>query len=189
MPIHLRTVLASALLALAVMPGAIATAAPARSGSSHAARQALPPIETNEAGGCEFIADPGNGVCMLPFPDDYYTVADPSSPTGRRVDFKIEGMPANAADAHIEAGPYNASDGFSPGSVILLKVPGINTTADVRATKAVPVNRIGRYSQSNAPVVVIDAQTGARQLHLRASVRRRATTPSPNSGTRTLRTV
>ncbi len=157
---QLRTALAIALLAIVATPGATATAAPARSGSRHASQEALPPIETNE--GCEFIADPGNTVCMLPFPDDYYTVADPSSPTGRRVDFKTAAMPANREGAHIDADPYNASDGFSPGSVILLKVPGINKTRDVRAMKAVPINHISRYAQSDAPVVVIDAQTGAR---------------------------
>jgi hypothetical protein len=157
---HLRNALAMAVLALAAMPCAIATAAPARSGSRHATREALPPIETSE--GCEFIADPGNSVCMLPFPDDYYTVADPSSPTGRRVDFKTEAMPANVEGAHIEAEPYNVSDGFSPGSVILVKVPGIDTTADVRAMKAAPINHIGKYAKSDAPVVVIDARTGAR---------------------------
>ncbi len=53
--------------------------------------------------------------------------------------------------------PYNASDGFSPGATILLKVPGIETAADVRATGAVPINHIGRYHKGNAPVVVIDA--------------------------------
>jgi hypothetical protein len=126
------------------------------------AHETLPPIDTSEAERCDFIAQPGNPVCMLPFPDDYYTVADPTSATGRRVNFKTEGMPANAGGQHIEAAPYNASDGFSPGSVILVKIPGIQTTADVRASGAVPINHIGEYKANNTPVVVIDAQTGAR---------------------------
>ena len=128
--------------------------------ASAKAPETLPPIETNE--NCEFIANPGNPVCMLPFPDDYYTVSDPSSATGRRVNFKTEGMPANAFGTHIEAAPYNASDGFSPGSVILLKVPGIDTAADVRAMGAVPINHIGQYTKGNAPIVVIDARPGKR---------------------------
>ena len=32
---------------------------------------------------CEFIASLGSPECMLPFPDDYYTTADPTSATGR----------------------------------------------------------------------------------------------------------
>ncbi|HEY2477162.1 MAG TPA: hypothetical protein VGI17_00355 [Solirubrobacterales bacterium] len=122
----------------------------------------LPEIDMSEAENCDFIADPGNELCMLPFPDDYYTVPDPGSATGRRVNFKTEGTPANVAGEHVEAGPYNEADGFSPGSVILLKVPGIETTADVAATGATPINHLGDYTEPKAPVVVIDAQTGRR---------------------------
>jgi hypothetical protein len=124
--------------------------------------ETLPPIETSE--GCEFIANPGNSVCMLPFPDDYYTTAatEPSSPTGRRIAFNTAATPTNVEGKHIEAAPYNAADGFSPGSVILAKVPGIETTADVSATGAVPVNKLREYKKKNAPVVVIDTRTGER---------------------------
>jgi hypothetical protein len=116
----------------------------------------------SEAENCDFIADPGNELCMLPFPDDYYTVADPASATGRRVAFKDAGMPANALGEGIEAAPYDEADGFSPGSVILLKVPGIEDAADVAATGATPINHLAGYSEPDAPVVVIDAQTGRR---------------------------
>jgi hypothetical protein len=111
---------------------------------------------------CEFIATPGTSECMLPFPDDYYTKADPTSPTGRRIDFRELAMPKNAAGAPIEAAPYHAGDGFSPGSVITLKIPGVETVADVNATGAVPINHLGRYRLTKAPVVVIDTSTGKR---------------------------
>jgi len=149
---QLRIALIGALLALAATLGGAATAQ-----ARPIARQAI----VAEPEGCEFIAAPSS-VCMLPFPDDYYTVADPTSPTGRRVNFRTAGLPANVAGEHIEAGPYNAADGFSPGSVILVKIPGIETAADARAMKAVPINSLGRYSRSEAPVVVIDAATGKR---------------------------
>jgi hypothetical protein len=122
----------------------------------------LPPIDMTEAENCDFIAAPENELCMLPFPDDYYTVPDPSSATGRRVDFKEAGTPANVLGQHIEPAPYNQADGFSPGSVILVKVPGIETTADVAASGATPINELGRYTEPDAPVIVIDAQTGKR---------------------------
>jgi hypothetical protein len=111
---------------------------------------------------CEFIASPGSSECMLPFPDDYYTKADPTSPTGRRIDFRELATPTNAANQHIEVAPYNTGDGFSPGSVITLKIPGIETTADVKAMHAAPINHLGRYREAAAPVVVIDATTGQR---------------------------
>ena len=49
---------------------------------------------------CEFIASPGSSKCMLPFPDDYYTKADPTSPTGRRIDFRRTAMPTNVSACH-----------------------------------------------------------------------------------------
>ncbi|HXS48140.1 MAG TPA: hypothetical protein VN756_11855 [Solirubrobacterales bacterium] len=146
-------------LATAIAPG-VASTTP--SPHSHGKPHRLPPIDLTNAGNCDFIAEPGNALCMLPFPDDYYTVPDSSSPTGRRIDFKTAGMPANVLGSHIVADPYNASDGFSQGAVILLKVPGIDTVADVQATGAVPINHIGRYRRENAPVVVLDARSGKR---------------------------
>src|SRR4051812_28550635 len=110
---------------------------------------------------CEFIASAGS-KCMLPFPDDYYTKADATSPTGRRIDFRALAMPTNNEGAGIDPTPYNAGDGFSPGSVITLKIPGIETAADVAATHAAAINNIRAYTSSTAPVVVIDASTGQR---------------------------
>src|SRR5690348_11758764 len=112
---------------------------------------------------CEFIASPGSTECMLPFPDDYYTKADATSPTGRRIDFRELAMPTNVSHVPIEVAPYNVGDGFSPGSVIALKIPGIQTAADVAATRAAPINHLVRYKSKTAPVVVIDAASGQRQ--------------------------
>jgi hypothetical protein len=111
---------------------------------------------------CEFIASPGSSQCMLPFPDDYFSKSDPTSPTGRRIDFRELATPTNAASQHIEVAPYNTGDGFSPGSVITLKIPGIETAADVAAMRTVPINQLSRYKNANAPVVVIDTTTGQR---------------------------
>src|SRR5438309_145092 len=111
---------------------------------------------------CEFIASPGSTKCMLPFPDDYYTRVDATSPTGRRIDFRELAMPTNNNGVPIEAAPYNAGDGFSPGSVITLKVPGVETTADVAAMGAVPINGLKGYKTRKAPVVVIDTSSGQR---------------------------
>jgi hypothetical protein len=155
------TAAAAVFVLVAMLLTGVASAAPQRERSALSkAQQPLPPIETG--GGCEFIANPDSPVCMLPFPDDYYTTADPTSPTGRRIHLTNEMTPTNVLGQHIEAAPYNESDGFSPGSVILAKVSGIETTADVKAMGAVPINRLQKYKNQNAPVVVIDASTGQR---------------------------
>jgi hypothetical protein len=43
-----------------------------------------------------------------------------------------------------------------------VKVPGIETTADVSATGVVPINHLAAYTAKSTPIVVIDAQTGKR---------------------------
>ncbi len=122
----------------------------------------LPAIDMSQADTCDFIANPGNTLCMLPFPDNYYTATSSGSETGRQINFQTAGMPANTFNEHIEAAPYNASNGFSQGATILVKLPGIESVGDVSAMGATPINHIGNYKEKNAPVVVIDASTGER---------------------------
>ncbi|HEY2718619.1 MAG TPA: hypothetical protein VGI52_03245, partial [Solirubrobacteraceae bacterium] len=86
----------------------------------------------------------------------------PSSATGRRISFTTSATPTNVEGKHVEAAPYNAADGFSPGSVILVKLPGIQTKADLAATGSVPINKLRQYKREKAPIVVIDTSTGRR---------------------------
>ncbi len=120
------------------------------------------PVDLSAASECDFIGQQAGSLCMLPFPDDFYTVKDTSSNTGRRIAFQTDAMPANSSDVHIDAGPYRRNDGFSPGQAIVLRVPGLDTPQALASTNAVPINHQGRYTDKNTPVVVIDAQTGKR---------------------------
>ena len=65
-------------------------------------------------------------ACLLPFPNDAFTRTDHESATGRRLAFRAALMPRNDKGKPIAPAPYNAFDGFSPGSVILTKVPGLS---------------------------------------------------------------
>ena len=65
-----------------------------------------------KAGGCDPI-DPAH--CLLPFPNDYFTVADPTTATGRRVSFNPLAMPRNVAGKPVDPIELNKNDGFSPG--------------------------------------------------------------------------
>jgi hypothetical protein len=126
------------------------------------------PIDLSRADVCNFIAlDVGQSasdpLCLLPFPDDFHTSADPSSATGRRVAFTNAAMPRNALGEPITAAAYNLNDGFSPGQAIVLKVPGLDTPAALAETRAVPLDHLGQYARKRAPVVVLDAETGERQ--------------------------
>ncbi|SNY69638.1 hypothetical protein [Paractinoplanes atraurantiacus] len=101
-------------------------------------------------------APPATG--LLPFPSDRFTVADRSSPTGRRVHFAADALPANVAGKYIDPTEWNRQDGFSPGTPILAEVPGL----DPAATGIAPVTDIGRSLAPNAPILLIDTRTGRR---------------------------
>jgi hypothetical protein len=96
--------------------------------------------------------------CLLPFPDDYFTVADRSSRTGRRVHFLSDGLPTNTAGTPLEAVELNRADGFSPGSALLLWMP----TADLVRSGAPAIDRIERSLDADSPIVIVDARTGRR---------------------------
>ncbi|MEO3842086.1 hypothetical protein [Streptomyces sp. B22F1] len=105
--------------------------------------------------GCDPI---GPAECLLPFPNDWYTERDPRTDTGRRIAFAPSAMPANAAGTRIDPAEWNRSDGFSPGSMILAHVPGV----DLGETRAAPLTDIGASLDRDAPVVLLDAGTGER---------------------------
>lgn len=97
-------------------------------------------------------------ACLLPFPSDWYTVADRSTDTGRRVSFTPEMLPTSAQGAVAVPDAWNRSDGFSPGSQVMAHVPRI----DLAKTGAAPITDIGASLDRNAPIVLIDATTGER---------------------------
>ena len=102
--------------------------------------------------------------CLFPFPDNRFTRPDKHSVTGVRVKLPAAAMPANTNSQRIAVGPYDRNDGFSPGSAILLHVPGLDTQAAMNRTGAVPLTNMARAFAKRQPIVVIDQATGKRQL-------------------------
>ncbi|MGH2725395.1 MAG: hypothetical protein ACRDKS_00295 [Actinomycetota bacterium] len=111
------------------------------------------------AGICDPI-DPR--ACLLPWPNDYFTVADPTTDTGRRLNLNLVAMPRNIAGVPIDPSDFNRNDGFSPGALIVTKVHGLDTPAALAKTNPVGLTDLGRYADPAAPVVVIDAATKQR---------------------------
>jgi len=99
-------------------------------------------------------------LCLYPFPNDHFTVADATTATGRRINFALSAMPKNAAGIAIDPTDYNRADGFSPGQAIVLRVPAY----DPVTTGAVPITDVARTFDPAQPIVVINTQTLARQL-------------------------
>ncbi len=106
---------------------------------------------------CDFL-DPS--ACMYPFPNDFFTVADGTTDTGKRLNLTTVSLMKNKSGAQVSPTPYNLNDGFSPGSTILTFVPGV----DLAMTGAAPVTDIARSLDANAPVVLINASTLAHHL-------------------------
>jgi hypothetical protein len=148
------------LLALAAAISLVLTACAADEGSQDGEIPRQGSIELTVADGerCE-VFDAGH--CLFPFPSDHFTRPDPASATGRRVAFDLSSMPANTSGVHIDPAEWNRSDGFSPGTPVLLYVDGI----DLDATGAAPVTDIGRSIEDDSPTMIIDADTGARHPH------------------------
>jgi hypothetical protein len=93
--------------------------------------------------------------CAFPFPNDFFTREDSSTPTGLRVDMK----PGILLDT--DPAPFNVADGWSAGSTILFQLPGGTDTGF-----ATPDNDGMAHSLSaGSKTVIVDAETGERVPH------------------------
>jgi len=100
--------------------------------------------------------------CLQPFPSNLYT-KKANTPTGRRLDLPADAMPTNTADVQVSPAEWNRNDGFSPGSMITVHVPGLDTPQALDNTGPVPLADISQYKRKRAPVVLIDQKNGKRQ--------------------------
>ena len=112
------------------------------------------------AADCQPFVEP----CLLPFPNDLLTKPDSTSATGKRVDLPQAAMPTNTNGVQVSVAPYNRNDGFSPGSSIVVRVPGLDNPAALAQTNPVPLADMAQAFAPAAPIVVIDAATGERTL-------------------------
>ncbi len=99
--------------------------------------------------------------CMLPFPNDFFSVEDATSDTGRRISIDTGATPTNRDGVQIDTTEWNRNDGFSPGAQLATYVEGV----DLEASGAAPITDIGRSLESDSPVVLIDTDTGERIPH------------------------
>ena len=127
------------MLALALVPAAANAAAKVRSGDCD-------PIEPR--------------ACLLPWPNDSFTVADPRTDTERRVDLLGGDMPKTSKGKRISAAPFNRADGFSPATQILAHVPGL----DLRKTGAATITDLRRSLDRTQQIAVVNATTGQRHM-------------------------
>jgi hypothetical protein len=121
----------------------------------------LAPAAASAATQCDPL-DPA--VCLQPFPNDFFTEADPTTETGRRIAFRDDLMPKNRFGKPISAADFNFSDGFSPGQAIFTRVPGLDSIEAFRASNLPPIDDPARSLDADSPVVVLNTRTGRRHL-------------------------
>ena len=102
------------------------------------------------------------GYCLFPFPNDYFSAGDLSSPTGRRLALASRAMPANE---HLPNGSFdptrwNVLDGFSVGSALIVH----DAALDLGMSGAPPITDLAASLAQDAPVLLLDAETGEQQL-------------------------
>ena len=103
-------------------------------------------------------------ACQLPWPNDRFTVRDASTATGRRLDLVRDAMPRNLTGVAIDPTDMNRADGFSPGSAMLTKIPGLDTPEAARASALPSLSDLGESLRPGSPVVVIEARSRRRQI-------------------------
>ena len=113
---------------------------------------------TEEAAGTGSCDEADPATCLLPWPNDRFTRADPSTSTGRRLDLPADGMPANVEGAPIDPAEWDRNDGFAPASSLITVVPGV----DPVRSGLPPVTDIGASLDDDSALVLVDATTGDR---------------------------
>ncbi len=106
----------------------------------------------------------GATPCLLPFPDNRFTQPAFASWTGLRLNLPADVMPANSGGVAISPAPYNQLDGFSPGSALIVHIPGLDNGSAFAQTHPVGLLDEAASYDPEAPIVVIDESTGRRQL-------------------------
>ena len=114
-------------------------------------------VATAAAGPCDPLDD---GHCMMPFSNDYFTVTDASSPTGRRLNFSTDGMPRTATDIPVEPTKWGVVDGFSVGPMLV----SFEQEIDLGLSATPPITDFAASLEPDVTYVLLDADTGEQQL-------------------------
>ncbi len=96
------------------------------------------------------------GQCLLPWPSMLSLAADEATPTGFRMALTEAQLPVNNEGEGMDPRGWNRLDGFSINSAMLLHAPGV-----VLDDVPTPFN-VGRYTEPDIDVVVLDVETGER---------------------------
>lgn len=115
-----------------------------------------PEPELSDVTGCDPM---DTELCALPYPSNYFTVADDSTETGLRVNFWEHSLPGNIDDVPFDPTRWNAFDGFSVSGGLLAWFD------DVSLAGTIPLDDLAAYEDADAKTVILNAETGERVPH------------------------
>jgi hypothetical protein len=118
-------------------------------------------IDTSQP--CDFLIEER---CLLPYPSSAFLKSDPSTPTGLRIDYGPQALPANVSNVHVDPTDWNTLDGFSPGPAILSLFPDTGFPVDLSPTgsNAAFHTNYARSLDADHPTVLMD-ESGNRVVH------------------------
>lgn len=109
--------------------------------------------------GCNPVA--AHWDCMLPFPSDFYRRPDESLPGKHRVALTDAAKPLLDDGTPVDLSLLHPADGFSPGSQILLYLPGgVDSSALVFHT-----DDIAKSQSAESTTLLVDTETGEAVPH------------------------
>src|SRR5918911_1055493 len=82
-----------------------------------------------------------------------FTKRDEGTPTGRRLALPRASMPRNKDGKPIDPTDMNRADGFSPGSMLLVKIPGLDNQAALERSRLPSLRDLTRSLRRRSPIV------------------------------------
>lgn len=103
--------------------------------------------------------------CIFPFPNDLFTLPGAPTETGRQLAIGRKSVITEKAGGGFSSTTVNTerwteADGFSIGAMLLMN----DVNIDLAQSGATPITDLDKTYDVNAPVLLLDADTGARQL-------------------------
>ncbi len=135
---------------------AAVAAAPVLPATSTGADDLAPVLDA--VGDCDTI-DPTR--CLLPFPNDAFTVTDGRTATGIRVDLPQEGMPRSLGAKPVAVQEWNRNDGWSPGTPVLTFIDELDLEGSFGTDRPI-LETPSLSTAEDSPIVLLDAETGER---------------------------
>lgn len=102
----------------------------------------------------------GVTACLAPWPSSAFEIADDSTVTGRRLAIPEDAIPRGVTDTPIDAARWNALDGFSASTPIVVAFPGAISSVGLPLPDNMDVSKA-----ADSPTVILDMTTGERVAH------------------------